>query len=63
MHRYSIMALDANHIEEICQDIIAEFDKEVPKYFTEEDLEKGYLKHICLVYLQYSRNYIHCSIW
>lgn len=30
--------------EEICKNIIAEFDAEVSKYFTEEDLEKGYLE-------------------
>lgn len=30
--------------EAISQNIIAEFDKEVVKYFTEDDLEKGYLE-------------------
>lgn len=30
--------------EDICQNIIAEFDKYVEQYFTEEDLEKGYLE-------------------
>ena len=30
--------------EKISQDIIAEFDKEVVNYFTEADLEKGYLE-------------------
>lgn len=30
--------------EEICQNIIAEFDKEVEKFFNEEDLEKGYIE-------------------
>ena len=30
--------------EAICQNIIAEFDKGVQKYFNEEDLEKGYLE-------------------
>lgn len=30
--------------EEICQNIILEFDKGVTKYFNEEDLEKGYLE-------------------
>lgn len=34
---------EANY-EEICQNIIAEFDKYVEQYFTEEDLEKGYLE-------------------
>ena len=30
--------------EEICQNIIAEFDKYVEQFFTEEDIEKGYLE-------------------
>ncbi len=30
--------------DDICQNIIAEFDKEVQKYFTEEDREKGYIE-------------------
>ena len=30
--------------EKICQNIIAEFDKGIEKYFNEEDLEKGYLE-------------------
>lgn len=30
--------------EAICQNIIAEFDKGIRKYFTEQDLEKGYLE-------------------
>ena len=30
--------------EAICQNIIAEFDKGVLKYFNEEDIEKGYLE-------------------
>lgn len=30
--------------EQICQDIIAEFDQGVLKYFNEEDIEKGYLE-------------------
>ena len=31
-------------VDEICQLIIANFDKEVKKFFTEEDLEKGYIE-------------------
>ncbi len=31
-------------VDEICQAIIATFDKEVTKFFTEEDLERGYLE-------------------
>ena len=30
--------------DEICQNIIAEFDKEILKYFNEDDLEKGYIE-------------------
>ena len=30
--------------EAICQSIIAEFDKGILKYFTEEDIERGYLE-------------------
>ncbi len=30
--------------ENICQNILAYFDKHVDKYFTEEDLEKGYIE-------------------
>lgn len=33
-----------NECENVCQDIIAEFDQEVKEYFTETDLEKGYLE-------------------
>jgi len=34
---------DCNY-EEICQDIILEFDQEVKKYFNDEDIVKGYLE-------------------
>lgn len=34
---------DVNY-DKICQDIIAEFDIEVLKYFNEDDAEKGYLE-------------------
>lgn len=30
--------------ERVCQDIIAEFDKEVLNYFTKQDIEKGYIE-------------------
>lgn len=33
-----------DNFENICQHIIAEFEKEVVEYFNEEDLEKGYLE-------------------
>lgn len=32
------------HCEEICQSIIANFDAEVPKFFTEQDSEQGYIE-------------------
>lgn len=32
------------HCEELCQSIIANFDAEVSKFFTEEDSEKGYIE-------------------
>ena len=31
-------------VDEICQSIIAIYDKEVKKFFTEDDLEKGYIE-------------------
>lgn len=31
-------------VDDICQSIIAMFDKEVTKFFTEEDLERGYIE-------------------
>lgn len=39
-----IAIVSQTETEEVCQNIIAEFDKEVGKYFTEADLEKGYLE-------------------
>ena len=30
--------------EELCKNIIANFDSQVTKYFTEEDIEKGYIE-------------------
>mgnify|MGYP001148126038 CR=1 FL=1 len=32
------------HIDNICQSIIATFDKDVTNFFTDEDLEKGYIE-------------------
>ena len=32
------------HVDEVCQSIIATFDKEVEKFFTDEDLERGYIE-------------------
>ena len=34
---------NANH-DKICQDIIAEFDREIMKFFNNEDIEKGYIE-------------------
>ena len=39
----AIIPID-NDYESICQNIIAEFDKEVGRYFNKEDIERGYLE-------------------
>lgn len=39
-----IAIVEDKDYEKICQDIIAEFDKGVLKYFNKEDLKKGYLE-------------------
>lgn len=39
----AIVSAEENY-EYICQNIIAEFDKEVVKFFNEKDIEKGYLE-------------------
>jgi len=39
-----IAIVDNDYYEEICQNIILEFDQGVKNYFTEEDLEKGFLE-------------------
>lgn len=39
-----IAIIGGDNYEEICQDIIAEFDAKVLGYFTEADVEKGYLE-------------------
>ena len=39
-----VAVLPTINCERICQNIIAEFDAEVEKFFTEEDLEKGYIE-------------------
>lgn len=31
-------------VDEVCQSIVATFDKEVTKFFTEDDLERGYIE-------------------
>ena len=39
-----VAIVDNCNYEEICQNIILEFDKEVQQYFNEEDIERGYLE-------------------
>lgn len=40
-----VAVLDENvNFETVCQNIIAEFDREIIKYFNEDDLEQGFLK-------------------
>ena len=39
-----VALVPGNSCEEICQNILAHFDQNVEKYFTEEDLEKGYIE-------------------
>ena len=39
-----IAIISTTEVDEICQSIIATFDKEVEKFFTDEDLERGYIE-------------------
>ena len=39
-----IAIVEDKDYEKICQNIILEFDKNIKKYFTEEDIQKGYLE-------------------
>lgn len=39
-----VALVEDSDYEKICQDIIAEFDKSIVKYFTKEDIERGYLE-------------------
>ena len=39
-----VAIIPGSECEKICQDILAYFDVNVTKYFTEEDLEKGYIE-------------------
>ena len=39
-----IAIVPTDEVDNICQSIIAYFDKNVTKFFTEEDLEKGYIE-------------------
>lgn len=35
---------DVNNVEELCQHIIATFDKKVKKFFNDDDIERGYIE-------------------
>lgn len=39
-----IALIPGNSCERICQNILANFDQKVKRYFTEKDLEKGYIE-------------------
>ena len=39
-----IAIIPTNSVDSICQSIIAIFDKDVKKYFSDEDLERGYIE-------------------
>lgn len=39
-----VAIVTSNNCEEICQEIIAEFDKKVICYYTEEDVKRGYIE-------------------
>lgn len=39
-----VVLIPGNSCETICQSILVHFDKNVGKYFTEDDLEKGYIE-------------------
>ena len=39
-----IAIVPSTDVDEICQSIIANFDKDVEKFFTEDDLKKGYIE-------------------
>ena len=39
-----VAIVPGENCEKICQEILGYFDRHVSKYFTEEDLEKGYIK-------------------
>lgn len=39
-----VAIVENENYEQICQNIIAEFDKSVEQYFTQEDVERGYIE-------------------
>lgn len=39
-----VAVISGTNCEKLCQSILAHFDKHVGKYFTEDDLEKGYIE-------------------
>lgn len=41
---YIAIVQDVDNVEELCQQIVARFDKQVKKFFNEEDIERGYIE-------------------
>jgi len=41
---YIAIVQDIDNVEELCQQIVARFDKQVKKFFNEEDIERGYIE-------------------
>ena len=41
---FVVIAGGEDNYDEICQNIIAEFDQEILRYFTDEDIERGYIE-------------------
>ena len=39
-----VALVPGNSCEKLCQNILAHFDNNVKKYFTEQDIEKGYIE-------------------
>ena len=39
-----VALVESENYEEICQNIIAEFDKSIVNYFSKEDIERGYIE-------------------
>ena len=39
-----VAIVEGDDYEQVCQNIIAEFDKSVEKYFSKEDVERGYIE-------------------
>ena len=41
---YIAIVQDVDKIEELCQQIVARFDKQVKRFFNDEDIERGYIE-------------------